>query len=43
MLLHHLGAYHLVEAKPYLKRMETEDLDTVVMELFQRVKTPGRL
>jgi hypothetical protein len=24
MLLYHLGAHHLVEVKPYLKRMETE-------------------
>ena len=37
MLLYHLGTYHLAEAKPYLVRMETEDLDTVVMELFARV------
>ena len=34
MLLHHLGADHLAETKPYLKRMETEEIDTVVMELF---------
>jgi len=37
MLLHHLGADHLAEAKPYLKRMETECIDTVVMELFMRI------
>jgi hypothetical protein len=38
MLLHHLRVYHLAEAKPYLQRMETEDLDAVVMELFERVE-----
>jgi hypothetical protein len=37
MLLHHLGAQHLTEAGPYLRRMETECIDTVVMELFERV------
>jgi len=37
MLLHHLGADHLAEAKPYLARMEVECIDTVVMELFQRI------
>jgi hypothetical protein len=37
MLLHHLAADHLVEAKPYLKRMERECIDTVVMELFEQV------
>lgn len=39
MLLHHLGADHLAEVKPYLKRMEIEEIDDVVMELFERV--PG--
>jgi hypothetical protein len=37
MLLHHLGADHLAEAKAYLTRMETECIDTVVMELFERI------
>jgi hypothetical protein len=37
MLLHHLGHDHLAEAKPYLKRMETEEIDEVIMELFERV------
>jgi hypothetical protein len=37
MLLHHLGNDHLEEAKPYLKRMETEEIDEVVMELFERI------
>jgi hypothetical protein len=39
MLLHHLGNDHLAEAKPYLVRMETEEIDEVVMELFERL--PG--
>jgi len=39
MLLYHLGTHHLAEAKPYLARMETECIDTVLMELFERV--PG--
>jgi hypothetical protein len=37
MLLYHLGAWHLAAAKPYLVRMEREDIDMVVMELFERV------
>jgi hypothetical protein len=37
MLLHHLGAHHLVESRPYLKRMDVECIDTVVMEVFERV------
>jgi hypothetical protein len=41
MLLHHLGADHLVEVKPYLTRMEKECIDTVVMELFKRVDEDG--
>jgi hypothetical protein len=39
MLLHHLGNDHLAEAKPYLVHMETEEIDEVVMELFERL--PG--
>jgi hypothetical protein len=37
MLLHHLGADHLAEVKPYLTRMETECIGTAVMELFERI------
>ena len=37
MLLHHLSAMHLTEARPYLRRMATEDIDTVVMEVFERL------
>jgi hypothetical protein len=40
MLLYHLGAHHLAEAKPYLARMDKECIDTVVMELFERVDEP---
>jgi DNA-directed RNA polymerase subunit N (RpoN/RPB10) len=38
MLLHHLGARHLTEAGPCLTRMERECIDTVIMELFERVR-----
>jgi hypothetical protein len=37
MLLHHWGNDHLAEVKPYLVRMETEEIDEVVMELFERI------
>jgi hypothetical protein len=37
MLLHHLGNHRLAEVKPYLVRMETEGIDEVVMELFERI------
>jgi hypothetical protein len=40
ILLHHLGAMHRDEFSPYLKRMETECIETVVMELFERVGQP---
>ena len=41
MLLHHLGNDHLPAAKPYLQRMETEDIDEVIMELFARMEDPA--
>jgi hypothetical protein len=41
MLLHHLGNEYLAAAKPYLQRMETEEIDEVVMELFERVEGPA--
>lgn len=41
MLLHHLGHHHLVAAKPYLVRMETEAIDEVIMELFERLDEPA--
>ena len=40
MLLYHLGARHLPAAKPYLQRMETECIDTVIMALFERIAAP---
>jgi hypothetical protein len=39
MLLNHLVARHPVEAKPLLHRTETECINTVAMEMFERV--PG--
>jgi hypothetical protein len=38
MLLHHLSNWHLVEARPYLRRMATEAIGAVVMEAFERVR-----
>jgi len=32
MLLHHLGDLHPDQVRPYLKRMETEDIATVAAE-----------
>jgi hypothetical protein len=40
MRLYHLSQMHLVELTPLLTRMETEDLGTVVMDAFERVKAP---
>jgi hypothetical protein len=37
MLLYHLGEQHLAEIKPYLTRVETEDIGTVAIEAFERV------
>jgi hypothetical protein len=37
LLLHHLGAMHPEEFRPYLQRMERECIETLVMELFERV------
>lgn len=37
MLLYHLRDFHLAAARPYLRRMETEAIDAVLMELFERV------
>ena len=35
MLLHHLGDMHPTEVRPYLKRMETEDIATVAAEAYE--------
>jgi hypothetical protein len=37
MLLHHLGDMHPSEVRPYLKRMETEDIATVAAEAYEVV------
>jgi hypothetical protein len=37
MFLHHLADAHRAEAQPYLTRMATEDIETVVMEVFEQV------
>jgi hypothetical protein len=38
MLLYHLSAMHPTEAGPYLRRMETECIDTVVVEAYEVIK-----
>jgi hypothetical protein len=40
MLLYHLGQHHLAEAAPYLQRMETECITTVLLDLFELVEAP---
>jgi hypothetical protein len=38
MLLHHLADRHPSEVRPYLKRMATEDIDTVVVEAYKLIE-----
>jgi hypothetical protein len=38
LLLNHLGDMHPTEVRPYLKRMETEDIATVAAEAFEVVE-----
>jgi hypothetical protein len=38
MLLHHLGDLHPKEAGPYLRRMEAEKIDAVLMEVYEVVE-----
>ena len=38
LLLGHLGQQHMDQLRPYLKRMETECIDTVVVELYELVE-----
>jgi len=38
LLLYHLGQDHLEAVGPYLRRMETECSDRVVLELFEVVE-----
>ena len=42
MLLHHLADLHPDQARPYLKRMATEDIATVTVEGFDVMKAPGQ-
>jgi hypothetical protein len=35
MLLHHLGVMHSTEAGPYLRRMEREPIDAVLLEMYE--------
>jgi hypothetical protein len=37
MLLHHLGR-HPEQAGPYLRRMERETIDVVLLEVYERVE-----
>jgi hypothetical protein len=41
LLLGHLGQQHMDQLRPYLKRMETEEIDLVLLELFQLVEADG--
>ncbi len=38
MLLHHLADMHPTEARPYLTRMETEDIAPVAAEAYEVVE-----
>jgi hypothetical protein len=40
LLLGHLGQQHMDQLRPYLRRMETEDIDRVLLELFTLVEAP---
>jgi len=42
MWLHHLGDMHPTEVRPYLKRMETEEIATVAAEAFEVVEEDTR-
>jgi hypothetical protein len=43
MLLHHLGTMHPSEVGPYLERMPTEDIATVVAEAYEVVEEQQRV
>ena len=38
MLLYHLSQDHLEEAGPYLRRMETECINRVLIEIFEVIE-----
>jgi hypothetical protein len=40
MLQHHLADMHPIEARPYLTRMEREDIATVAAEAYEVVVEP---
>jgi hypothetical protein len=40
MLIQHLSARHPTEVGPYLTRMRTEDINTVVVEAYAVVEAP---
>jgi hypothetical protein len=42
MLLHHLADAHRAEAQPYLTRMAVEEIEAVVLEVFERVADPAQ-
>jgi hypothetical protein len=43
LLLNHLSAMHRDQVGPYLRRLEQEeDMDTVVMEAYERVEGAAR-
>jgi hypothetical protein len=41
MLLYHLGQHHLEEVWPYLQRVETECITTVVVDACEVVEQKG--
>ena len=42
MLLYHLSQQHPDHVGPYLERMRTECISTVVEEVFEVVEEPGK-
>ena len=38
MLLYHLGQHHLEAIGPYLRRMETEPIAAVLMDVYEAVE-----
>jgi hypothetical protein len=38
MLLHHLGDLHPAQAGPYLRRMEREPIDAVLVEVYEVIE-----
>jgi len=42
MLLHHLGDRHPTEVRPYLKRMQTEEIATMAAEAYEVIEDETR-